>query len=156
MLFITLDSQQVAAYSYACSKLHAIERKMMAARKNLEETASLSDNKFFSKCIHMFSSEALQLEHEIHAQIESFNCSELLSPNNSTKRENKKNSLSPVANMHSLYSYIDDNYIQPYKQLLKDKRLNQSLKNLINTHFKILSANLTQLKLFIEVGISVN
>lgn len=156
MLFVTLNSQQVASYSYACTKLHTIEKKMMAAREKLEQIAALSDDKFFSKCLYMFSSEALQLEHEIHAQIESFNCSELLHTKRRNRNAAKKSIPFSVNNIQHLYSYVDENYIQPYKLLLKDKQLNNSLKNLIDTHLKILSANLTQLKLFVEVSMSAN
>ena len=77
MLFVKLSSRQLAAYSYTCSKLQTTLNKMSNARKSLEQLAVASFDKTFTKCVHLLTSESLQFEHEIHAQIDSLSCTQL-------------------------------------------------------------------------------
>jgi hypothetical protein len=154
MLFVNLSRRQVASYSYACIKLQKILHKMSRARKMLEDVAQSSFDKSFAKCVYLFTSESLQFENEIHAQINSFNCTQL-----NLKTEEKQEKFDaplPTKSMELICNYLEENYIKSYKQLLRDKHLSSSLKSLINNQLQVFLASLTQLRLFNEVEASVN
>ena len=153
MLFVKLSRQQEAAYTYACAKLQTILNKMSMARKTLEEIAETSFNKSFAKCVYLFTSESLQFENEIHAQIGSFNCKEL---NGVEETDEKPAMFFPTKDMELICTYLEESYIKSYRQLLKDKYLNNSLKNLINNQLQAILSSLAQLRLFNEVETSVN
>ena len=154
MLFVKLSPRQIASYSYACVKLQKILNKMRRARKMLEDIAQSSFDKSFAKCVYLFTSESLQFENEIHSQINSFNCPQL----NSKAEEQQEKPDAPLStkSMELVCSYLEENYIKSYKQLLKDKHLSSSLKSLMNNQLQAFLASLTQLRLFNEVEASVN
>ena len=154
MLFIKLSRQQVAAYSYACTKLQTILNKMSMTRKTLEKIAAASFNKPFARCVYLFASESLQFENEIHAQIDSFNCKELNGDIKDT--DEKTNSVFLTKDMELICSYLEESYIKSYRQLLKDKYLSNSLKSLINNQLQAILSSLAQLRLFNEVKTLVN
>jgi hypothetical protein len=154
MLFVNLSPRQVASYSYACVKLRAILNKMSKARKKLEDVAQSSFDKSFAKCVYLFTSESLQFENEINAQINSFNCPQL---HNTTEKvtDNSDASFSSKS-MELVCNYLEENYIKSYRQLLKDKYLSSSLKSLINNQLQVFLSSLAHLRLFNEVEASVN
>lgn len=156
MLFINLSPGQVASYSYACVTLQNTLNKMSRARKTLEEFAQQSFDKSIAKCVYLFTSESLQFENEIHAQIDSFNCLQL--NENKEKIQNKPDAdvSFSIQNMEGLCNYLEENYIKSYRLLLKDKYLNSSLKSLINNHLQVFLSSLTQLRLFEEVEPALN
>lgn len=120
----------------------------------LEDVAQSSFDKAFAKCVYLFTSESLQFENEIHSQINSFNCPQL----NSKAEEQQEKPDAPLStkSMELICSYLEENYIKSYKQLLKDKHLSSSLKSLMNNQLQAFLASLTQLRLFNEVEASVN
>jgi hypothetical protein len=154
MLFVKLSPRQVASYSYACVKLQKTLKKMRRARKTLENVAQSSLDKSFAKCVYLFTSESQQFENEIYAQINSFNCPQL----NLSTEENPEKPDAPLStkSMELVCSYLEENYIKSYTQLLKDRHLSSSLKSLINSQLQVFLASLTQLRLFNEVEASVN
>jgi hypothetical protein len=154
MLFVKLSRRQVAAYSYACEKLQKIVNKMERARKRLEEIAASSYNKSFAKCVYLFASESLQFENEIHAQIGSFNCQEL--PHDTDDSKEATDAPFSPAGMGFICNYLEENYINSYRQLLRDKHLSSSLKSLINNQLQAFLSSLAQLRLFNEVEAAVN
>src|SRR2546423_11977167 len=121
MLFVKLSPRQVASYSYACVKLQNILKKMCKARKTLENVAQSSLDKSFAKCVYLFTSESQQFENEIYAQINSFNCPQL----NLNTEENPEKPDAPLStkSMELVCSYLEENYIKSYTQLLKDRHL---------------------------------
>lgn len=154
MLFVKLSRRQAASYAYACGRLQKILTKMTRARKTLERVAASSDDKSFAKCVYLLASESRQFENELHAQVSSFNCRELTE----NIHETKENTDVPFAatGMSSVCGYLEENYIQSYRQLLKDKYLSTSLKRLINSQLQAFLSTLAQLRLFNEVEASVN
>ena len=154
MLFVKLSPRQVASYSYACNKLQKILNKMRRARKALEDVAQSSFDKSFAKCVYLFASESLQFENEIYAQINSFNCPQLNL--NAEENQEKADAPLPTKSMELICSYLEENYIKSYIQLLRDRHLSNSLKSLMNNQLQVFLASLTQLRLFNEVEASVN
>ena len=154
MLFVKLSHRQVASYAYTCERLQKILAKITRARKTIEQIASSSLNKSFAKCVYLFASESRQFENEIYSQIYSFNCQRL----NRDVEEIKEISYAPLVTpgMESICRYLEENYIQSYRQLLKDKNLSAPLKNLINNQLQSFLSSLAQLRLFNEVQASVN
>ncbi len=57
--------------------------------------------------------------------------------------------------MNVICNYLEDSYIKSYKQLLKDKHLSSSLKNLINNQLQVFLSSLAQLRLFNELESSL-
>lgn len=154
MLFIKLSPRQAAAYSYTCSRLQTALDKMINARKTLEQLARSSFDKSFAKCVYLFASESIQFEHEINAQINSLSYTQLNEEEQIVKPE--ADNVSAMKNIESLCNYLEENYIQSYKQLLEDKRLSRSLKSLMNNHLQMFLSNLTQLHLLNDVQTFVN
>jgi len=154
MLFVNLSPRQVASYSYACVKLQGILNKMSKARKRLENIAESSFDKSFAKCVYLFTSESKQFENEINAQINSFNCTQLNI--NTEEVKDKPDAPLPTKSMELICSYLEENYINSYTQLLKDKHLSGSLKSLINNQLQVFRSSLAQLRLFNEVEASIN
>ena len=153
MLFVKLSRRQVASYAYACEKLQKTLTKMTKARKTLERVAASSHDKSFAKCMYLLASESRQFENELFGQMSSFNCQEL--NRNSQEKESIDVPVSATG-MDSVCGYLEENYIQSYRQLLKDKYLSTSLKRLINNQLQVFLSSLAQLRLFNEVEASVN
>lgn len=153
MIFITVSPKQAARYAYMCIQLKQMANKMHTARKTLEGIANTSFDKSFAKCVYLLTSESQQCENEILAQINSLNCD-----NHENDRLEKEQSsvINTIAGLESLCSYFEQVYLNSYKKLLKDKHLDNSIKNLIQNHLQVLMSSLAQLRLFYEVKPSVN
>jgi hypothetical protein len=154
MLFVKLSRRQAAAYAYTCERLQKTLNKITSARKTLEDVAASSLDKSFAKCVYLFASESKQFENEIHAQLHSFNCRDV----NRNAEEIKNNHDVPFSatGMGFICNYLEENYIQSYRQLLKDKYLSSSLKSLIKNQLQSFLSSLAQLRLFNEVKTSIN
>lgn len=153
MVFITISPKQAAQYSYMCTRLKRMVNNMYTARKTLEALANTSFDKSFAKCVYMLTSESLQCENEIRAQIDSLNCYNY----EDDYFEDKK--LVPFNNIHGMKDiceFFEKTYLIPYRKLLKDKHLGDSLKSLIQNHFKLFKSSLTQLRLFDDVKTVMN
>ena len=74
MIFVTISPKQAEQYSYMCLRLKQLVNKMVTARKTLEGIADTSFDKSFAKCMYVLTSESLQCENEIRAQIDSLSC----------------------------------------------------------------------------------
>ena len=126
---------------------------MCAARSTLEAIANRSFDKSFAKCMYMLTSESLQCENEIRSHIDSLNC-------NSYENDNPENRkllpLNNIIGVESICNYFEEVYLNSYKKLLKDRRLDNSLKSLIQNHIQLFTQNLTQLRLFNDVKAAMN
>jgi len=151
MLFVTISSKEAEEYSYLCVRLKRMMEKMHNGRKSLEAIANASFDKTFAKCVYMLTSESLQCENEIRAQINSLNCDNL----DETDYE-KEVSIKTIKNSEDVCDYFEDVYLKTYKKLLKDKHLNESLKNLIENHLQSFMCMFTQVKLFNDVKTLAN
>ncbi len=134
-------------------KIATYINRMSAARETLQQAADKSIDASFAKCVRLFTSESLQFENEIHSQISCFNCASIALANKPVKQKTRSFS---TKNIEPLCKYLEDAYIKSYRQLLKDKNINSSLKNLISNQLQILLSSLTQLRLFKEVKPSYN
>jgi len=151
MLFVTISSKEAEEYAYLCIRLKKIMEKIHNARKSLEAIADASFDKPFAKCVYMLTSESLQCENEIRAQINSLNCDNL----EQTDYE-KEISVKTVSNAEDVCDYFEEVYLKTYKKLLKDKHLIEPLKNLIENHLQSFMWMFTQVKLFNDVKTSAN
>lgn len=153
MIFVTITPQQAAQYSYMCTRLKTMINKMGTARKTLEGVANTSFDKPFAKCVYLLTSESLQCENEIRAQIDSLSCHAF----ENRKFENKglKQNTS-INGLESLCNYCEKIYLGSYKKLLNDKQLSSSLKNLIQKQLQLFMSSLTQLRLLQDVETVLN
>src|SRR6187551_966497 len=126
MLFVKISPKQAEEYSYLCVRLKTIIQKMRTARKSLEAIADASFDKPFAKCVYMLTSESLQCENEIRSHLNSLNCDNLRQTD-----YGKEVSIKNIMNTEDVCDYFEEMYLKTYKKLLKDKHLNESLKNLI-------------------------
>lgn len=153
MIFVTISPKQAAQYSYICRRLKIVVEKMHSARKMLEAAANTSFDKSFAKCVYMLTSESLQCENEIRAQIDSLNCNYYeIEP-----AENK--TLFPAGNLNgveAICKYFEEVYLKSYRTLLKDKHFGNSIKKLIQNHLQLFMQSLTQLRLFNDVKAVMN
>ena len=151
MLFVSISPKQAEEYSYLCVRLKKIIQKMYTARKSLEALADASFDKPFAKCVYMLTSESLQCENEIRAHINSLNCDNL------EQTDYKKEvSVKTVMNSAAVCDYFEKVYLKTYRKLLKDKHLNESLKNLIQHQLQSFMWMFTQVKLYYDVKASSN
>ncbi len=148
MMFITISPKQAEQYSYTCIRLKQMINKMCAARKTLEGIANASFDKSFSKCVYLFTSESLQCENEIRAQIESLSCFNYEDNNINSQKTSPANAINGI---ESICNYCEKAYLKPYKKLLSDKHIGNSLKSLMQNHLQLFMSSLTQLRLFNEV-----
>jgi len=148
MIFVTVSPKQAAHYSYMCIRLKQIAGKMNAARKTLEGIANASFDKTFAKCVYLLTSESLQCENEIRAQLNTLNCNSYEDLNIEAKKPAPANS---ITGLESLCSYFEEAYLNSYKKLLKDRHIGKSIKSLMQNHLQLFMSSLTQLRLFIDV-----
>jgi hypothetical protein len=153
MIFVTISNKQKAQYAHTCSQLKQIVNKMRAARKTLEGIANTSFDKLFAKCVYLFTSESLQCENEIRAQIDSLSCFSYEDNAVETKTAYAENTIN---GLEDLCTYCESTYLNSYKKLLKDKELSTSLKSLMQNHLQLFMYSLTQLRLFNDVKTVAN
>jgi hypothetical protein len=152
MMFVTFSPKQEAKYGYMCVQLRKMADNMYGARKALERLANASFDKSFARCVYLLTSESLQCENEIHAQIDSLNCSNFSLPAMTVSKEGEKMCLSDNINgLEALCKYCEDTYLNWYKQLLHDKHLASSVKRLIQKQSELFMHSITQLRLFLDV-----
>jgi len=126
---------------------------MYIARKSIEAVANSSFDKSFAKCVYMLTSESLQCENEIRAHIDSLNYG-----SHETEPSEKVNNLyfNNMEDTNAICNYFENVYLNSYKELLEDKYLSSSLKNLMQNHLQSFMGILMQMKLFNEVQPSSN
>jgi hypothetical protein len=153
MLFVTISPKQAAQYSHLYIRLKDIVEKMYIARKSIEAVANSSFDKSFAKCVYMLTSESLQCENEIRAHIDSLNYG-----SHETEPSEKVNNLyfNNMEDTNAICNYFENVYLNSYKELLEDKYLSSSLKNLMQNHLQSFMGILMQMKLFNEVQPSSN
>lgn len=153
MLFVTISPQQAAQYSYMCTRLKNMIKKMVTARKTLEEIADTSIDKSFAKCVYILTSESLQCENEIRAQIDSLSCMDY---ENEYVEIEKQPVTTNMQGVESICKYLENIYLKSYEKLLKDKKLGSSVKSLIQNQMQLFMSSLTQLRLFNDVKTVAN
>ncbi|MFT4153309.1 hypothetical protein [Parafilimonas sp.] len=154
MLFVTISPKEAKQYAYICTRLKSTVNKMSEARKTLEAVANTSFDKPFAKCMYMLTSESLQCENEMRAQIDSMICND-----NEKQQDAGKEKRMPVTKFSSIEGvcrYFEDAYLKSYRKLLKDKKFNTSLRNLMQNHLRQFNASLMQMRLFNDVKTMAN
>jgi hypothetical protein len=134
------------------SRLKEMLYTLKNARKTLEGIANTSFDKAYAKCIYLFASESMQCEKEILSQIDSLDG--VPHYDDKTEHEVQTVTTEKISTMDSLCNYCEKEYIEKYKQLLRDNHLGNSLKSLIQNHLLLFISSLTQLRLFTDVSVN--